>query len=64
MGGDGGEDASAAWRLFFHRVGALPATVLDDAVARAHRGAWSGRRDGCAMVNRFSSARVGWSMSG
>jgi hypothetical protein len=25
---------------------------------------WSGRRDGCAMVNRFSSARVGWSMSG
>ena len=25
---------------------------------------WSGRRDGCAMVNRFSSGRVGWSMSG
>ena len=50
MGGDGGEDASAAWRLFFHRVGALPATVLDDAVARAHRGVLeraSGRmRDG------------------
>ena len=50
MGGDGGEDASAAWRLFFHRVGALPATVLDDAVARAHWGVLeraSGRmRDG------------------
>ena len=25
---------------------------------------WSGRRDGCAMVSRFSSGRVGWSMSG